>query len=139
MKVYTCKICKKENLTSKEMRWERCWASQCKNCYAQSMKDYRLKRKNEGNPILRINKYGITNSQYHKLVELHLGGCAICKQPCNSGMRLAVDHNHKTGKIRGLLCGNCNQALGRIKDNEEILFNMMEYLKNDGVLNHVSY
>lgn len=53
--------------------------------------------------------------------------CAICK---NKFELLAVDHCHTTGKNRGLLCNNCNNGLGRFKDNIEYLENSIKYLKN---------
>lgn len=47
---------------------------------------------------------------------------------CHSGV-LVVDHDHKTGKVRGLLCHNCNRALGLLKDNKEIIQNCLSYLE----------
>ncbi len=62
------------------------------------------------------------------------GLCAICNQPetafmKNKIMYLAVDHDHKTGKIRGLLCSNCNNGLGRFYDNVELLQNAIGYIE----------
>ena len=54
--------------------------------------------------------------------------CATCDKTCISGMRLAVDHCHVTGKVRGLLCCNCNRALGLLKDDPKILANLIDYL-----------
>jgi len=59
-------------------------------------------------------KYGISITIYKELFTLQNGACAICKQVCNSGRRLAVDHDHKTGEVRGLLCSRCNKALERL-------------------------
>lgn len=74
---------------------------------------------------LWIKKYG-------QLQILQDGKCAICgKGPggmSNTKKRLVVDHNHKTGKIRGLLCGSCNIGLGHFKDNVEILKSAIKYL-----------
>ncbi len=63
--------------------------------------------------------------------------CAICKNPetaKHKGVlkKLAVDHCHISLKIRGLLCSNCNQALGKFKENLETLINAINYLKNQG-------
>jgi len=44
---------------------------------------------------------------------------------------LCVDHDHNTGKIRGLLCNTCNRALGLLKDNKQLLINALKYLKNE--------
>ncbi len=54
------------------------------------------------------------------------GKCYICQ---TVPKRLAIDHCHKTGEVRGLLCGNCNTALGMINDSAEILTSMLEYIR----------
>lgn len=54
--------------------------------------------------------------------------CAICHQPCPSGRALAVDHDHTTGAIRGLLCANCNRALGLLQDSPEVVASALAYL-----------
>jgi hypothetical protein len=57
------------------------------------------------------------------------GLCAICKKTeTGKTSNLCVDHCHKTGKVRGLLCNNCNKGLGLFKDNPEVLLNASAYL-----------
>jgi hypothetical protein len=56
-------------------------------------------------------------------------GCAICSEKAPEHKSLCVDHNHKTGKIRGLLCGNCNLMIGLVKDNPTILRHAITYLE----------
>lgn len=56
--------------------------------------------------------------------------CCICKQKCNTRKTLSVDHDHKTGKIRGLLCVKCNTALGMLNDNIGTFENAINYLRN---------
>ena len=79
-------------------------------------------------------KYGITLEEYDHMVEKQHGVCAICASPETAVgvhghvQRLAVDHDHKTGVIRGLLCANCNQGLGRFIDNPAILAAAIRYL-----------
>lgn len=82
--------------------------------------------------------YGITREQYNQMLEQQNGVCAICgkeESTCHGITKkitnLAVDHNHKTGKVRGLLCSYCNKALGGFKDNEEFLIKAIEYLKGN--------
>lgn len=75
-------------------------------------------------------KFGIDEDAYSAILAAQDGACKICKNTCVSGRRLAVDHCHSTGKIRGLLCMNCNNALGRAKDSPEILRAMALYLEN---------
>lgn len=62
-------------------------------------------------------KFGITPEEYDAMLHKQRGKCAICRQPEKVvGKSLAVDHDHKTGKVRGLLCGSCNQLLGIFED-----------------------
>ncbi len=64
-------------------------------------------------------KYDLTPEEYEAMLEKQGGVCAICKSEERSGnrVRLAVDHNHKTGKVRGLLCSGCNTALGQFNED----------------------
>ena len=71
--------------------------------------------------------YGISLADYDAMLYNQGGVCLICRQSPDK-MRLAVDHDHKTGKIRGLLCSNCNIALGAVNDDIEILCSMIGYL-----------
>ncbi len=57
------------------------------------------------------------------------GKCAICKSTDNLGRYMCVDHNHETGELRGLLCTNCNQALGLFKENLNNLENALSYFR----------
>lgn len=60
-------------------------------------------------------KYGITVERYEFMLQAQGGVCKICNKKCRSGNRLAVDHCHETGRVRGLLCGVCNTRLGIIE------------------------
>lgn len=75
--------------------------------------------------------YGISLVQYDEMLLQQGGGCAICdKTPEEEGKSLAVDHNHKTGEIRGILCAYCNhRRIGRHTD-WEVVSKMAEYLKH---------
>ena len=75
-----------------------------------------------------LAKYGITAEDYSYMLEQQQGGCAICFQSNPSGRRLAVDHNHDTGEVRGLLCGRCNVGLGNFGDNVDNLEAAIDYL-----------
>lgn len=76
-------------------------------------------------------QYGITKSQYDTLFVEQDGKCAICGQ--QSSEKLQTDHNHITGEVRGLLCGTCNKVLGLVKDNQNTLHKMLEYLDKDQI------
>ena len=74
--------------------------------------------------------FGITIDDYKVMFENQEGRCAICKvHQTDLPRALDVDHCHKTGKIRGLLCGGCNRGLGGFRDNDDILLMAIEYLK----------
>lgn len=76
-------------------------------------------------------KFGIGLKEKQELFERQGSCCAICK--CKSNVRERdwdVDHCHETGVVRGILCSNCNRALGLFQDNAEYLQNAAEYLKN---------
>lgn len=107
----------------------------CKKCKNKLQQDKRNK-----NPIKerlrKIKEYKITEDQYKEMFLSQDNKCAICnnseKSLTNKGDRfknLAIDHCHSTNKVRGLLCINCNQALGKVKDNIEILKSMIAYLE----------
>lgn len=73
--------------------------------------------------------YGISVHKYEEMLCDQGGSCAICEaKKCASNNRLAVDHSHVTGAVRGLLCSNCNTALGKFQDRPELLLRAYEYL-----------
>ena len=84
--------------------------------------------------LLRYS-YGMSLDAYEALYYIQHGRCAICNTFCSSyadstpdNPRLVVDHCHKTGKVRGLLCDLCNSGLGRLKDSVELLKKAIDYL-----------
>ncbi len=97
-----------------------------------------LERFQENN--LKFN-FDMSLEQYKNISKSQDNVCAICRLPETSKPQngrtknLAVDHCHKTGKIRGLLCGKCNKGIGLLQDNEEILMSAISYLKKSKVGN----
>lgn len=80
-------------------------------------------------------KFGITVEQYDQMMRAQLNRCAICRiHQSQEKRRFAVDHDHSSGKIRGLLCINCNRGLGAFKDSDEMLAEAIEYLRKAGKL-----
>jgi Recombination endonuclease VII len=73
-------------------------------------------------------KYGITLEQYQAMLEKQNGVCAVGGEHCKSGRALSVDHDHTTGKLRGLLCGNCNRGIGYLQDDPELIRAALEYI-----------
>ena len=82
----------------------------------------------------RLKRFGMTAEMYNQMVTAQDGLCALCKRPekdtSPSGKvkALAVDHNHLTGEVRGLLCKRCNCALGMLDDNPELFELAIAYL-----------
>ena len=80
-----------------------------------------------------FNKYGITIKEYNEMFEEQEGCCKVCNShQMNFNTSLAVDHNHKTGEVRGLLCSSCNTALGLLGDNPVVVESALNYLKENG-------
>lgn len=77
----------------------------------------------------RLNRYGFTPGMYEERLEEQGNVCAICKTDTPGGRgQFHADHDHDTNQPRGVLCHNCNVALGNFKDNPEILQAAIEYL-----------
>ena len=75
------------------------------------------------------SKYGLTEKEYKNLFVKQNNRCAICGCEFTENNKGFVDHNHKTKKVRGLLCTKCNTILGMANDNISILENSIKYLK----------
>ena len=78
-------------------------------------------------------KYSLSKEEYLNILTSQRGVCAICEQTCSRA--LAVDHCHTTGKVRGLLCNNCNRGIGHLKENVSFLERAVQYLKENNGCN----
>jgi hypothetical protein len=90
----------------------------------------RRKRRSAHNSHLK-SAYGITIDDYDRILASQGGRCSICKGG-TSKRHFAVDHNHKNGNIRGLLCARCNIGLARFMDDITLVRRAVRYLKDDG-------
>lgn len=95
----------------------------CKECRKKFMSDN-----------FRKYNYGITNEQYQEKLEAQDYSCAICgskhqANTKNGKKTLHIDHDHLTGNVRGLLCRECNLALGHMKDSTNLLLRAIKYLE----------
>lgn len=115
--------------------------SSCRNCERKAANSYRKKKLSEGYTYWdnggkerHFKKvYKLSLSDREELFKNHNNKCAVCKvthvSTHNDKNYLCVDHDHKTGKIRGLLCCRCNRGLGYFDDNISRLEKLIEYLK----------
>lgn len=115
----------------------------CKSCQDKNLirlgirsKEYRKAEYKRNKETYRENsykrKFNISIEDYNYLFNKQNGLCSICKGKFvgrKDARHFAIDHNHKTKKIRGLLCSNCNKLLGMCKDNIEILKLAIKYLR----------
>jgi len=106
--------------------------SYCKACVYRCNRDWatanrdRVRAKYRKHDLKRT--FGITVEQYDEMLRRQKGVCAICQKPCKSGRRLAVDHDHATGRVRALLCSNCNRGIGCFHDDPQMLEAAIRYL-----------
>lgn len=134
MPLYTCKKCGDDNLLSDEMKWSPL-PSWCKRCYENYRSEYmKTYRKTESGIRHSRNKtfkykYGITIEEYEQMLKKQLNGCAICKREFSDKIKPDVDHHHGLIKVRGILCHRCNLALGYLQEDEDLIWDILEYLK----------
>jgi len=77
-----------------------------------------------------LRKYGLTMADFDALLAQQGGVCAICKGAhVGVGARFHVDHHHESNRVRGLLCGRCNTAIGLLQDNPELAESAAAYLR----------
>jgi len=134
--IFICTICKtpKENIEysiKRGARRVRNYSSSCKECDKLRLEKYSKTRvyKNLAKQYQIKYKFKLSIEDWNKMYNNQNGCCAICEiHQDKLNKNLAVDHDHKTGKVRGLLCQTCNTAIGLLKDNIEILNKAIKYL-----------
>ncbi len=138
-----CEYAKKMENLAKDPEKLRKYKGACSERYfARNTEEFRRKRsekyREKAVEILKktrwyalMRKYGLTQEQYEDMVTSQEGKCAICKRvPSGASWdKLCVDHCHKTGKIRELLCQYCNAGIGSLQDDPEVLQAALNYLK----------
>jgi Recombination endonuclease VII len=144
-----CSVCEKSLPTSEfypDSRVKDGLRRMCRTCHGAKSYESRIKN---STPTSRSNrerarnlsrKYGISVDEYKKMYKEQNGVCKLCGNPQvenysrvlikTPGFELAVDHNHETGRIRGLLCTPCNLGLGQFKDSIELLEKAISYLRD---------
>lgn len=133
-----CSKCKNEkdisefNKSKKYKDNLRCW---CKTCENKDHKKWRIHNgiRYKYNEIYKLKKYNLTLEEYKQMVKQQNNKCLICGKPeiskHNGKVRdLAIDHDHKTNKTRGLLCTRCNTSLGFVYEDKMILMKLINYI-----------
>lgn len=129
-----CGLDKEESLFEKNRNY-------CKECYSLYEKRRRLRHSDQLKSYEKIRyiqrrdkvlendrkyRYGIDQKEYNKMINDANGKCGICRQMSE---KLCIDHDHSTGKVRGMICNKCNLGLGHFNDNEKLLQYAIYYLK----------
>lgn len=142
-----CKLEKKVEEFSKNKVSKDGFKVWCRRCGAEVNRKYRIThpeqyrqsyRRRNANPVFkkyatanqRLRLYGMTSEEFDQMFVNQGKKCGICGSldpQHNKGWN--VDHDHKTGEVRGILCGVCNTSLGGFKDNPNLLQAAIEYLK----------
>lgn len=121
----------------------------CRSCRAQYKREWRrtnperaraqdrrrnLRRKGTSGDYKRLKQYGLSRDAFQFLLRLQRSACAVCQMVFGNTKSLGphVDHDHSTGRVRGLLCNNCNRALGLLNDSPSVLIAAAEYLGQHG-------
>lgn len=94
------------------------YRNECVDCYNLRGKGVRMRA-----------RYGVTPAEYERMRREQGDVCAVCKRPELNGRRLCLDHDHKSGRVRKLLCHRCNSALGLLDEDTERMANLMWYVK----------
>lgn len=109
-------------------------SGRCSNLECRRKVEAEWRRKNpdkvqQKNRKRKMGYYGLSFDDFDILMEKQNNCCAICKKTCITGRALAIDHDHNTSVVRGLLCNKCNQGLGFFDDSIDLLHNAVLYLK----------
>jgi len=142
--VKRCTKCGKElpktdfYLSGKQRQSLQSWCKTCNTIYS-SQRAKTPEGKRERRNVHLKSQYGLTLAEYDTMLAQQSGVCAICsctesrKTPSGGIRQLAVDHDHRTGSNRSLLCAKCNTALGNFDDNPYLLQAAIEYLALWGI------
>lgn len=137
----TCKICNQSKPLMEFYQTVRNgspygYHGKCKSCYVKKQQENYDPIKKRDENLKRV--YGIGIEEYNTLLEKQNNRCAICESTDPKGRKSGrgggvdvfyVDHDHKTGNVRGLLCNICNRTMGYVGENSNVLEEMIKYLQ----------
>jgi hypothetical protein len=129
----TCKVCGVEKNISDFYTGRK----DCKDCKNAAARQWRKDNpENVERHLVRMRertkerRYGITQEQFNQMILDQNSKCKICSNDFKNSKDTHIDHCHNTNKVRGLLCNNCNLALGQFNDNTDNMDNAIRYLQN---------
>lgn len=131
--VSQCKECKKELYKGEQKDHRRAYAKRYREEHREKLRAqdaaYNRSHKEQMRAWRLRRRYGISLGTYEEMFEAQSGLCKVCGKKSH-GKRLAVDHDHKTGEIRALLCHSCNTAVGYMEDDSELLRALADYIES---------
>jgi len=124
-----CETLKSKNEFYEDGRTYSGYSPYCKSCNNIDCKKRRSEKTKETHRGIHLKaSYGLSIQDYQTMLKDQNNACALCGRS-EEYKALSVDHDHKTGKVRGLLCNKCNTALGFFQDNIETVSKALDYLK----------
>ena len=102
----------------------------CLGCKRENGFKYREANRKRINLQNRVDRYSISVEDFEAFFQKQNGCCAVCSVPIDKA-RCRIDHDHQSGKVRGLLCTSCNTGIGLLKDSLVILENAARYLRDN--------
>ena len=127
-KLKRCPRCKETK--GKESFGKHYSESYCKPCKSDYQKKYNVDKDHR---VYLLRAYGLTQEDFNRMLKDQKGVCALCSQPPTESKNFCVDHDHETGRVRGLLCTRCNRGLGLLGDTLEHVERAVEYLSRNRV------
>jgi hypothetical protein len=103
--------------------------TRCKSCTRAINRERLARDPEKWAAYARKRKYGISNMEFQIMRNRQGASCAVCREPLGQGREQVVDHCHRTGAVRGILCRMCNWGLGHFRDDRQRLIGAMLYLQ----------
>ena len=114
----------KERNIEKHREWNKIWRERNKEYLQKKLKEYHNRPEIKAHYKIYMKKWNLKRRE--KIMGLPKPSkCPVCKR---DGIRICMDHDHKTGKMRGWLCDKCNVTLGRVDDSPKILLALIKYI-----------
>ncbi len=107
--------------------------------YQTRLKAWRKANRARINLRARLCRYNLTLEQYEQMKKAQNNLCKICLEPLLTARNTHVDHHHGSGRVRALLCGRCNTALGHVRESQFILQRTLAYLRWTGEPSSLTY